>query len=1508
MDAWLFVGIVLLCIVSLGQAASRPAYYYNAGGPAIYSADKLWLPTTDLPLNYGPARPGTHMASDLYASSLPSVPDHTPLSVFASEVFCPSLVANCTVTFDNLDGMYELQLYLAEAFIPNCALKTRVFDIHVNGEVVLSEFDAYAEAGCRRGIMKSFIRNATDGLTITLGRITSFPSLKGLALVPLCDSPLTGELAKCPEKPKHPRDIVIKRDYGGQGDGDSWLSSNGEFQGSFPLLYYSNNDVQIDMSSPDLPPGVPMSLFQSHKISKGDLELHVPLPKEAYKVTLLFAEIRTYGPDRTMHIEMEGEVLLENYNTFVESGFNVAAAKTFIVDVEDGTLNIVLRKAGQAPTLCGLMIEQYVAGHEESFLHVVIDSPQVVIDSDSSGAAEVQMTGVISHTHEPGESLLSYFEWDENNEIIATTANLTTTLEQGTHRIGLTIFDTKTPSESLYDSTQVTVAPVNNVPGMLVKSYLDGSGTLPLDGHLGQPEAGFALNTALLRGPQGKETGRVYKMYGKFVVTVEASLYRFIPGGGESSIVIVNGALANETYPTMYEPGVYDLEVRFRVTNTAQWPLTLLREKGNGKARDFDLGEVTYDVSVESPLINGLTPKSGNFKGGQQLFISGLGFSGSDLTVEWSSQNFSTALTRSDLTISPLADEIRFVAPQMPTAGEVRLVVRTVTGVSTSVSYFAEELGALPVAFTEPKAIFSTLVAKLFFPKDKPTKAIWGPDGRLFVSTMSGKLFILTVDEEYNVVEFEELLGVHGIVEHLVLGLAFNPAQTGPDALYIAHGTINAQGGKCLNGQFSPYPGRVSILTAPNYDRLTPVITGLPVSNHDHSINGMDFDSEGNLYVSVGGNTNAGVVDCFIGELPESPLSGAILKAEVLKPGFNGEVRYVDRSTGEESIDQTFGDDAEVVPGVDISVFAPGFRNAYDLVFMQDGRLFAVDNGPNKAYGAASTGANTTGPGPIHKDEIMYVQEGNYYGHPNRNRGLTDPRQNVYYDDKTPTIPGVFEQCIIPVKSSSNGMDEYRSSPFNGALRGQLIVQLFKSSTFNVKLNPDGVTVDKVFSTMLPAMGALDVTVAPGGALLAAAYIGFEIKVAVPIVDQSTSRAQIYDIYPYRAAKGRDAPFIISGHGFSKLGKITVFIGGFEVEVGNHTDKRIYGQLPTSPNLPVLDLLDVEVVAADGLRYVYTKGIQFLQGKPLLLPPRTTAWEIGPSMPGSLGEVVSVVVDNTLFVMGQGEPWTFAYNLYEQEWLPANTYAIRPNKGHHHCIEVYHDKIYVIGGIGAASESKVQIFDPAANTWTMGMSVPSALASGSGNSVLHKGKIYYCGGIQKSVTINMCGVYDIALNTWDLSMMPMPAGRNHAAHVTDGRKMYVIGGRTGGNNIGTGFSDIQVYDFATANWTVLSDTGEADSFPYPRGGMGGAIYHGDSIYVFGGESNDVKGSTSTKVFTRVDIFNIATGKWREGETMPWGLHGLWPAMYNGKVYIPGGGVKIAYSTSDTLFIMDLCKI
>src|SRR5690606_41079312 len=119
-----------------------------------------------------------------------------------------------------------------------------------------------------------------------------------------------------------------------------------------------------------------------------------------------------------------------------------------------------------------------------------------------------------------------------------------------------------------------------------------------------------------------------------------------------------------------------------------------------------------------------------------------------------------------------------------------------------------------------------------------------------------------------------------------------------------------------------------------------PIFTGLPVSNLDHSVNGLEFDLHGDLYTAVGGKTNAGVDHCGRGGLKASPLSAAILKAQTSKPGFNGNIRYRLTSNGQETMNAAFGGQVDVSPGVDVSVWAAGMRNPFDLALATTGHFY----------------------------------------------------------------------------------------------------------------------------------------------------------------------------------------------------------------------------------------------------------------------------------------------------------------------------------------------------------------------------------------------------------------------------------------------------------------------------------------------------------------------------------------------------------------------------------------
>ncbi len=915
------------------------------------------------------------------------------------------------------------------------------------------------------------------------------------------------------------------------------------------------------------------------------------------------------------------------------------------------------------------------------------------------------------------------------------------------------------------------------------------------------------------------------------------------------------------------QPGSYAIEARFAVDSASLLPAQVLASVNGGPAAAIAGTTLSHNESGLKPFINSMQ-SSGSAQGGETVTISGLGFfPAGSVTVQWGSRT----LAQPNITVA--ANSIQLLTP--PGSSTVAVTVRTPNGSSNSVSYTYIQAG--PVSFAAPVTVATPTA---------PTQAAWGPDGRLYVGSDRGTITIYTFADGYTVTNTQVVNTVAVLSNQAILGLAFNPSDPpNPVKLYVGHAKLFANGGGSFTGS-SAYNGQVSVLTGPNFSSAQPLITGLPVSNHDHAINGMTFDNNGDLLFADGGNTNAGVPSDAIGTLPESPLSGAILKARLSKPSFNGSVSYVETGTGRVNNDQVFGDRVDVAPGADVSVYVPGLRNPWDIVWTTRGILYGSDNGADPTFGYASTSATTQGPPPDAPDEVNHLVEGHYYGHPNRNRGRYDDRQNVYH---LPTDPETFATYngapMATVASSSDGIDEYRATTFSSQMRGNLLVQKWRGSLYRATLAADGRSVQSL-TTLANPLG-LDVVASPGGAILNIDYSGNKIVVLKPI-DSGAPSMVAYDIFPWRARADGSAAFTIGGAGFDSLGATSVRIGGVSATLTSVSPTRIKGVIPASSN-PSAQLLDV-VVQSAGKTSTIPQAFRYVQGA----GKGTGLWATGPAVPAAVGEVAAGVVNGVLYLMGEDTNLTMAYDLKAGTWR--SNLAQRPRLGNHHAAEAINGKLYLFGGLDGGSEGQVQIYNPVTDTWTLG--TPAPYAAGSAATALINGKVYMAGGIVGTSTVPTAAVYNPSTNTWS-SIASMPAGVNHAASSTDGQKLYVFGGRSGGNVPSIGFNYVQIYDPATSTWTTSFQSGSTiPPLPQARGGMGRAAYYGNEFYVMGGETTAAgTGQVAGNVYNRVDVYNPVTKTWRLDAAMPTPRHGIFPVVADGKIFVAGGGVQAAHSNS-----------
>ena len=395
----------------------------------------------------------------------------------------------------------------------------------------------------------------------------------------------------------------------------------------------------------------------------------------------------------------------------------------------------------------------------------------------------------------------------------------------------------------------------------------------------------------------------------------------------------------------------------------------------------------------------------------------------------------------------------------------------------------AAQLG-ITAAGEPEEAIFERGVLDLSI--DGPTSLTFGPDGRLYVASQS-EILAVTLDlTTHGVLDIEQIAGdIEG-----VLGIAFDhtaPPEA-PLRLYASRQEPEGVPG---------YWGRVTTFTAPDWVRED-VIKDLPSSAPllNHMTNGLAFDNDGRLFIAQGSNTEAGLIGSPEEYYPESPLSEAILVADVNDPTFDGALQYNPPGQPvDHNVDLIFGD---------VEVFSPGHRNPYDLVFHSNGYLYATDNGALGQRGAADCEGGTIETSV--SDELNLVEEGNYYGFPNLNRGRSDPRQCTYHapqEGSTNGYTGPIE--ILPRHCSCDGIAEYQGLALGGAMNGDLIIARFiRDDIARLQLSEDGRSVLEITALAENFDMPLDVTVGPDGTIYVAEFGGGIVSYLAPIPSAAT--------------------------------------------------------------------------------------------------------------------------------------------------------------------------------------------------------------------------------------------------------------------------------------------------------------------------------------------------------------------------------------------------------------------
>ena len=385
-----------------------------------------------------------------------------------------------------------------------------------------------------------------------------------------------------------------------------------------------------------------------------------------------------------------------------------------------------------------------------------------------------------------------------------------------------------------------------------------------------------------------------------------------------------------------------------------------------------------------------------------------------------------------------------------------------------------------------------------------PTSLQFGPDGKLYVAQQNGAINVYEVarsgKDSYAVTSTQTITSIQSIPNHdddgtpnasvtdrqvtglLVVGTAANPV------IYVGSSDPRIGGGGAgTTTGLDTNSGTISRLTwdGSSWQKVD-LVRGLPRSEENHSINGLQLDPGTNtLYVTQGGNTNMGAPSNNFANLPEYALSAAILSVDL---DAIGDSTYDlptlddgDRPGPDDTNDPFGGNDgdnqAKLVPGGPVQVFEPGFRNPYDLLIAESGLFYTIDNGPNAGWGDVPVNEGPGGtctnevsePGPTDIDTLQLVEENGYGGHPNPTRAniantfSSPPQSPVSVANPVECDwrgAGPERGSITAFNASTNGLTEYTASNFGGEMEGDILSASFDNTIYRAKLDSTGTELE----------------------------------------------------------------------------------------------------------------------------------------------------------------------------------------------------------------------------------------------------------------------------------------------------------------------------------------------------------------------------------------------------------------------------------------------------------------
>ncbi|PEG32973.1 hypothetical protein CQY20_33325 [Mycolicibacterium agri] len=269
-------------------------------------------------------------------------------------------------------------------------------------------------------------------------------------------------------------------------------------------------------------------------------------------------------------------------------------------------------------------------------------------------------------------------------------------------------------------------------------------------------------------------------------------------------------------------------------------------------------------------------------------------------------------------------------------------------------------------------------------------------------------------------------------------------------------------------------------------------------------------------------------------------------------------------------------------------------------------------------------------------------------------------------------------------------------------------------------------------------------------------------------------------------------------------------------------------------------------------------------------PQPVTEWRALPDAPTPRLMMAWAVVDDKIWIAGgmrHGETLDVVetYDPQTGDWQQQPSL---PVPLHHATAAAYRGQMVVLGGTTEnLAEASNKVFTLRDGKWEELPPLKYARAAAAATAI--GDKLVVVGGQNEKQLVAPTEVFDG--KSWT-EAADMPTPREHLAAVSDGTYVYAVGGRflSADENSGA----FERFDPASGEWEKLPN------MPTPRGSYGAAYVDG-RIVAAGGEE-------PTRVLATVEMYDIATGKWRSVASLNEARHAEVVAAVGNTVYCIGG--------------------